>query len=142
MLCNTIMTRKIETLTHDQTVHSAAETMRTTEVGFLPVCDETGVVVGTLTDRDIAVRIVAAQRSSDTAVRDVMSASVISCQQSDDVHVAEELMKEHQVARIVCLDADGKLAGVIGMSDLAKREDAEHLSATLHDVKHNGASLS
>jgi CBS domain-containing protein len=136
------MSRKLETLSHDESVHSAAETMRVSEVGFLPVCDETGAVIGTLTDRDIAIRIVAAQRSSDTAVRDVMSPNVVACKQNDDVRVAEGLMKDHQVARIVCLDDAGKLAGIIGMSDLAKREDAEHLSATLHDVKQNEASLS
>lgn len=140
MLCNVVMSRKCETLAHDQTVHSAAETMRVAEVGFMPVCDETGVVIGALTDRDIVVRIVAAQRSSDTAVRDIMSAEVISCQQTDDVQVAEELMKSKQVSRIVCLDAHGKLAGIIGMGDLAQREDAAHMSATLHDVKRDTAA--
>lgn len=140
MLCNAIMSRKLQTLSHDQSVHSAAETMRTSNVGFLPVCDAEHRVIGTLTDRDIVVRIVAAKRSSDTAVRDVMSADIVACKPQDDVAVAEAMMKDHQIARVIVIDDSNKLVGVIGMADLAQREDAEHLSATLHDVKRDATA--
>src|SRR3546814_7540076 len=71
------MTSRVETVSPDQPISKAAQTMLSTDAGSMPVC-EGGRVVGMLTDRDIAVRGVAKGLGSDTAVRDVMSSDIRS----------------------------------------------------------------
>jgi CBS domain-containing protein len=141
MQCNEVMSREVEVLGIDQPVHMAAAIMRDTDVGFLPVCDSERKVVGTLTDRDIAVRLVAAQRNSDTPVRDIMSSEVISVRPENDLHEAEGLMRQNQVSRLVCVDASGTLVGVLGMADLARRDDASHVQQTVKSVKSDAGTF-
>jgi CBS domain-containing protein len=142
MQCKDIMTRDIEVLGIDQPVHMAAAIMRDSDVGFLPVCDTDRRVVGTLTDRDITTRLVAAQRNSDTPVRDIMSPDVVSCGPTHELHAAEALMQQHHVSRLVCVNDDGILMGVVSVADLARRDDSEHVGATMQQIKSSGADLS
>jgi CBS domain-containing protein len=138
MRCSEIMKRDIECASPDDTVESAAETMRAQNVGFVPICDEDDQVLGTLTDRDIAIRLVAEHKSSDTAVREIMTADCVACRPEDDVATAAGAMAEHQKSRIMCLDDDGRLVGVISLSDIAQRGD-DSASATLRQVAHREA---
>ncbi len=108
-------------------VHEAAAAMRDRDVGFLPICDETRVVVGTLTDRDIVVRALAVGRAGDeTRVSDVMTPEVVACHPEDELAVAEQLMIRFQKSRIVCVDGDRRVVGVISLSDIAKVEPHGH----------------
>lgn len=122
MLCEEIMKKKVESVGQDEAVLVAADKMRKANVGFLPVCDDDGNVVGTLTDRDIAIRLVAENLPAKTLVRNVMTNDVVACRPNDDVHYCEELMATKQVSRIVCCDERGKLQGVISLSDIAEWE--------------------
>jgi len=120
--CLEIMKRDIECLAPHASVQSAAATMRDRNVGFLPVCDDSDEVLGTVTDRDIAIRVVAEQLSPQTtAVEEVMSPEVIACQPEDDIEQAQELMAQYRKSRIMCIDSDGRLVGVISLSDIADR---------------------
>lgn len=124
MLCEEIMhTDKLETITLDDAVMKAADTMRRRNVGFLPVVDPAGKVVGTVTDRDIALRLVAEDMPARTKVRFVMTNEVIACRPSDDLNYAKELMAQHQKSRIMCTDGHGQLAGIISLADLAQWGD-------------------
>lgn len=131
MRCSEIMKADVECLRRDETIRKAAERMRDLNIGFLPICDENGNVLGTLTDRDIAVRAVAGGMELDTQVLDVMSNEVVACDPSDDVDRAAELMSERRKSRIMCIDEEGHLAGVISLSDIAQQQDA---GKTLRDV--------
>src|SRR5215207_9660507 len=106
MQCEQIMQREVESCSPDATVAEAARKMRDNDIGFLPVCDESGRVVGALTDRDIAIRCVA-EGLVTAEVRDVMTEHVICCLPSDDIERAEELMEQQRVSRIICCDDDG-----------------------------------
>jgi CBS domain-containing protein len=121
MRCQDIMKRTIQIASPDDSVQSAATRMREQNVGFLPVCDSSRKVVGTLTDRDIALRVLADARPASTRVSDVMTREVIACRPEDDVERAEELMGSNQKSRIMCLDDANHLMGVISLSDLAQR---------------------
>lgn len=120
--CREIMKRDIECLSPREPAQAAAERMRDRNIGFLPVCDDGMLVLGTVTDRDIALRIVADLLSPGTPVEQVMTREVVACYPEDDIELARELMAEHRKSRIMCLDDDGALLGVISLSDIAKLE--------------------
>lgn len=134
MLCEEIMKDDIECVSPRDTVEDAAVTMRDQNVGFLPVCDQSGKVLGTITDRDIAIRLVAAKKSGTSAIEEVMTREVISCSPKDDVARAQELMAENHKSRIMCLDSGGKLVGVISLSDIAQSEESGSAAATLRQI--------
>jgi CBS-domain-containing membrane protein len=119
--CQQIMKRDIACLAPGASVQSAAATMRDQNIGFLPVCDDGDEVLGTVTDRDIAIRAVAENLSPQTAVEDVMTPEVIACRPEDDIEQAQQLMARHHKSRIMCIDRNGHLVGVISLSDLADR---------------------
>jgi CBS domain-containing protein len=134
MLCEDIMKREVECAQASETVQVAAGKMRDGNVGFLPVCDENGKVIGTLTDRDITVRMVAEGLGPQTAVRDLMTPELVCCRPSDDLVIAERLMGERQKSRIVCTDRNGNLVGVISLSDIAQEEADAQLADTVRQV--------
>jgi CBS domain-containing protein len=122
MRCSELMKTDVEHCLDTASIASAAMAMRDRRVGFLPVCDAAGIVVGTITDRDIVLRVLAPVRSSeDSIVADAMTRELIACSPNDDVGVAEGLMVRFRKSRIVCTDAQGRIAGVISLSDIAKK---------------------
>jgi CBS domain-containing protein len=130
-----VMKREVQLVTPDDTVHRAAELMMLANVGFLPVCDRERNVVGTVTDRDIVVRAVANGLSLSTCrVGDVMTRQVVACHPDDELTLAERLMGQRQISRMVIIDDNGKLAGVISLSDVAEHEPARRAARTLRAV--------
>jgi CBS domain-containing protein len=126
MLCETLMKSSVECVTPDESVVSAARLMRDGNFGFLPVCEEySGRVLGAITDRDIALRLVAERRPLWTRVEDVMTRDVIACSPEDELEAAEELMAENQVSRIMCIDDDEQVVGVISLSDIAQLDGSQ-----------------
>jgi len=105
-----------------ETAQAAARKMRDLNVGFLPVCEPDGVVVGTITDRDLAIRLVAEDLSASEPVGDLMTEEVVGCNPTDDVSIAEKLMAQCQKSRLLVIGEDGKLAGVISLSDIAQAD--------------------
>lgn len=135
MRCEQIMKTNIEHLSPSDTVQTAAQKMRDREIGFLPVCDEQGHVLGVLTDRDITIRMVAEdERASNVKVDSIMSKELVACQKEHSLRDAQKLMIENQKSRICCIDDDGKLVGVISLSDIAQHEEPGHASETLKHV--------
>jgi CBS domain-containing protein len=124
----------VESVSQDTTVQTAARQMREANIGFLPVCAETGRAIGTLTDRDLALRVVAEGREPNTPVGDVMTPDVVSCAPDDNLDVAEDLMAEHQVSRIICVGDDGEPLGVISLSDLAQVDTTGNVQTTLNQI--------
>ena len=128
-----IMTRSVAVVQQDDSLQNAAQKMKTLNVGSLPVCDG-DAMVGVVTDRDIAVRGVAAGMvPQESRVSDVMTADVHWCSESDGVEQAMELMGEAQVRRLAVLDENRKIVGVISLGDLATRQSA-HTDATLREI--------
>ena len=134
MLCSELMKSAVECVSPTDTAEIAAKRMRDHNVGFLPVCDDELHVIGTLTDRDLAIRLVAEQRPPTTPASQLMTTDVVSCLATDDLARAEELMGLFRVARIVCTDGDGTLLGIISLSDVAEHESATRAGLTLKDV--------
>jgi len=120
MLSEDIMKTDVESVSPADTIQEAASKMRDDNVGFLPVCDESRQVLGTITDRDIAVRAVAEAQPATTPVEDIMTGEVVACSPKDTIDTALQLMAENHKSRIMCLDDEGRLIGVISLSDIAQ----------------------
>jgi CBS domain-containing protein len=123
-----IMTHGVEVIHPDATLQQAAQQMRGLDVGPLPVCDGERLV-GMLTDRDITVRATAEGRDPKTAkVQDVMTCEAIYAFEDQDVTEAARLMKEHQIRRLVVLNRDKQLVGIVSLGDLAVHTDNRRLA--------------
>ena len=135
MRCMDVMKKDLFIVGPDDTVQVAAERMRNTNVGFLPVTGKDGRVIGTLTDRDIAIRVAAADRlASSCLVGEVMTSEVVSCRATDDLTKAEELMAEHLKSRMLVTNDEGHLQGVLSLSDIAQFEWARRTGATIREI--------
>lgn len=109
--------------------------MRDAQTGFLPVCDGQGKVVGVVTDRDITVRASAEKLPVDrTPVDRIMTRSIIACSEGDPLSRVGELMTQHQRSRVVVTDSDGRLLGVLSLTDLAQYEEPLHLARILRQI--------
>jgi CBS domain-containing protein len=134
MRCNDIMKRDVKCLSEGDTVHTAARAMADNNIGFMPVVDDGGKVVGTVTDRDLAIRVLAANLTSATQVSEVMTREVVSCDADDDLVDAEKCMADHRKSRMLIVDGDGKPIGVISLSDIAQFEKSARAADTLRKV--------
>lgn len=135
MRCEEIMKKPVECIRPDETVQTAARRMRDAEIGFIPICDESGRVLGTITDRDIVIRCSADDKSvSQVKIKEVMTKEAIACRATDDLSRAEELMGQHHKSRILVTDGGGKLVGVISLSDIAEREVADRVAKIMREV--------
>ena len=123
----------IRCATAQMTVTQAAALMRDEQIGFLPICDEWWNVIGTLTDRDIAIRVVADDHAANQPLERFMSHGAVTCRSGDDLSAAQDLMGEMRVSRIVCVSENGRLEGVISLSDIAQHQ-ADAGAQTLREV--------
>jgi CBS domain-containing protein len=113
------MTKGVEVVRPAETLQEAARKMKLLDIGPLPVCDG-DKVVGMLTDRDITIRVTAEGLDpKHTKVRDIMSKDVITVQDDQDVQQAAELMQARKVRRVLVLNRDKRLAGIVSLADLA-----------------------
>jgi CBS domain-containing protein len=118
-----VMTSNPCTIDADKPVSYAAKMMRDEDVGLAPVV-EGDRLVGTLTDRDIAIRVVAEGRDPDsTKTKDVASKDVVSVDPQQDLEEALRLMSEHQVRRLPVVEEDGRVVGVVAQADVARLAD-------------------
>jgi CBS domain-containing protein len=120
---STLMTRDVRCLTPDDSVVLAAQTMAALDVGVIPICDGERLI-GIVTDRDIVLRGVAAERPlAQTPLRDIMSAQVRCAHIDDPVEQVLDAMTQAKVRRMPVVDAEEHLVGVVGLGDLAVRHD-------------------
>ena len=122
MKLSEIMTREVEIIQPDDTLHTAAQKMRDRDIGFLPVCDGESLM-GVLSDRDITIRALANGMDINVMLgRDLMTTPAIYCFDDQDVTEAAKIMEENQIRRLVVLNRDDKrLVGVISLGDLARK---------------------
>lgn len=123
-----VMTQDIQDIPPGATLKQAAQTMRSLDVGALPVC-ENNKVIGMITDRDIATRAVAEGRDPGEAqVRDAMTGELIFCYEDDTVENAAAIMEEKQIRRLPVMDRNQRLCGIVSLGDLATRNRDDRLS--------------
>jgi CBS domain-containing protein len=117
-----VMTETLRTIDADESVAYAAKMMRDEDVGLAPIV-EGERLVGTLTDRDIAVRVVAEGRDPEaTKAREVASTDIVTVEPTQDLDEALRLMAQHQVRRIPVVENGGRLVGIVAQADVARRQ--------------------
>jgi CBS domain-containing protein len=120
MRARDIMTRDPQCCRREDTARRAAEIMRDKDCGVIPVVDDARRVVGIVTDRDLAVRVIAAGKGADIRLNEVMTTGAQCCSADDDLRDVEHKMAELQVRRIPICDAGGRVLGIISQADIAR----------------------
>ena len=122
----------------EQTIREAARTMAEIDAGALPV-GENDRLIGMITDRDIAVRAVAAGQPPDTKIRAVMSKEVLYCFEDEDLDRVAKNMGDIKVRRLPVLNRDKRLVGILSIGDLIHRDSKTGGKAIAHISEHGGA---
>ena len=121
-----IMTQDPACCSSRDTLEKAAHLMEEFDCGCIPVVEdgEDNVVIGVITDRDIAVRAVGHGLKGDTPVAEVMTEEVCCCSADADLGTVEQLMADRQIRRIVVVDDGGCCVGMVAQADLARAAES------------------
>ena len=133
------MTADPQVVTPNDTVARAAEIMRDTNVGIVPVVEDVTSLRlrGVITDRDIAIRHVAERHTDDCRVASHMSLGVATAAPDEDVNTVMARMRTEQVRRIPVVEDGERLVGIIAQADLATElgpRDPERVELTLEQI--------
>jgi len=129
-----IMTSNPSTVEADKTVVDAARIMKQEDAGVVPVT-ENGRLTGMVTDRDIAIRVVAEGKDpQSTSVREVASKDLVTVDPEQDLDEALRLMAKHQVRRLPVVEEDGRLVGVVAQADVARQGDDTQTGKVVQEI--------
>ena len=129
-----LMTENPRSISGEQPVTEAAQIMRDEDAGLVPVV-EGDRLVGTLTDRDIAIRVVAEGKDpQSTTVREVASTDLVTVDPQQELSEALRLMAQHQVRRLPVVEEDGRLVGIVAQADVAKHADEERVGEVFEQI--------
>jgi CBS domain-containing protein len=128
-----IMTTNVECVSPETNAVKLSQKMKTLDVGFIAIC-ENDRLVGTVTDRDIVVRGIASGRDLNTCTgRDIMTQDVFWCFEDDDVKDVAQKMSDKEVRRMLILNEEKSLVGVVSLGDISKVEEKQS-GKTLKDI--------
>ena len=125
--CSDVMTRNPVCAQPEDTVASVARLMKENDIGPVPIVENNNSkrLIGIVTDRDLAIKVVAAGRDPQTLpVKEVMTTKVITCRADDNIETALDAMSNQQLRRIPVVDDDKMLVGIIAQADIATRMNA------------------
>ena len=129
-----LMTPNPRTIDQNKPVSDAAKMMRDEDVGLAPIVDGDRLV-GTVTDRDIAIRIVAEGKDpATTKVIEIASRELITIDPQQDLNEAMKLMARHQVRRLPVVEEDGKLIGVVAQADIAEHASGKKTGEVVEQI--------
>ena len=132
--CSEVMTKDPVCCLPNDSVAKVAELMKNENIGSIPVIEsqQTQKLVGIVTDRDLALKIVSEGRDAkSTNVEAVMTRKVVTCFAGDDLQKALNVMAGHQLRRIPVVDNDNKIVGIIAQADVATRVDQPEKTAEM-----------
>lgn len=132
--CSEVMTRNPVTALPTDTADHVAQLMQRQDIGPIPVVEnqQTKKLVGIVTDRDLAMKVVAEGRDPKrTWVEEVMTRQVVTCHADEDLQKALHAMSANQVRRIPVVDHRGAIVGIIAQADVATRADVPEKTAEI-----------
>ena len=127
-----VMTPGPETIQADRPAAEAAKLMKEADAGMIPVVDN-GNLLGTVTDRDIAIRLVAEGKDPQTPVREIATTDPITVEPDRDLDEALQLMAKHQVRRLPVVES-GRLVGVLAQADVAREGNEKEVGHTVEEI--------
>jgi len=129
-----VMTSNPCTIDAGKSVAYAAKMMKDEDVGLAPIV-EGDKLVGMLTDRDIAIRVVAEGRNPEqVTVEEVASKQVVTIDPQQDLAEALRIMAKHQVRRLPVIEEDGRLVGVVAQADIAREGDDSQTGELVQEI--------
>lgn len=129
-----IMSKKPEFLPPTATLTEAARKMVQLDCGFLPI-GENDRLIGALTDRDIIIRALANGKDPNkTTIKEVMSDGIQFCLDTDDLNKVAKQMEELQIRRLVVLNKDKRMVGIVALGDLATKSKNPMLCGEIADA--------
>ncbi len=129
-----LMTSNPKTIESSATVVDAAKLMRDEDTGIIPIV-EADRLVGTITDRDIAIRVVAEGKDPQTTtVGEIASRDLVTVDPQQDLDEALRLMAQHQVRRLPVVEEDGKLVGILAQADIAREATPEQTGRVVEEI--------
>jgi CBS domain-containing protein len=129
-----IMTANPSTIESNQSVVEAARVMKQEDAGVVPVT-ENGRLTGMVTDRDIAIRVVAeAKDPASTKVGEIASTDLVTVDPQQDLDEALRLMAQHKVRRLAVVEEDGRLVGVLAQADVAREGDDTQTGQVVQEI--------
>jgi CBS domain-containing protein len=138
-----VMTASPQMCSPDSSLMDVACAMRDHDTGFIPVCDGDRIT-GVITDRDIVVRAICQGLDSRQAkARDFLTTDICWVRQDQDVRDAISLMEERQIRRMLVMDENKRLCGVVSLGDLAEVQDTQSMAEeVLQEVSKSEKTLS
>ena len=112
------MTADPTTVEPSTSAQEAARIMKSEDVGSLPIVEDR--LVGVITDRDLAIRVLAEGAAADTPVGEIASRDLVTIDPEQSLEEAARLMAEHQIRRLPVVEEDGKLVGILAQADVAQ----------------------
>jgi len=129
-----LMTVRPRTVKTGDSIVDAAKLMKGEDAGIAPIVDGDRLV-GVVTDRDIAVRVVAEGRDPQTTkVEEIASANLVTIDPQQELDEALRLMAHHQVRRLPVVEEDGRLVGILAQADVARHAEAERTGEVLEQI--------
>lgn len=129
-----LMTVKPRTVKAGDSIVDAAKLMKGEDTGVAPIVDG-DKLVGVITDRDIAVRVVAEGRDPEsTKVDEIASQNLVTIDPQQDLDEALRLMAQHHVRRLPVVEEDGKLVGIIAQADVARHADSSRTGEVVEEI--------
>jgi len=129
-----LMTKDPRTIRPDATAVDAARLMRDEDAGVAPIAEDDRLV-GVVTDRDIAIRVVVeAKYPGSTKVTEIASQNVVTIDPQQDLDEALRLMANHQVRRLPVVEEDGKLVGILAQADVARHAEPARTGKVVEEI--------
>lgn len=127
MLIRDVMSRKPEFMSSTTSLKKAAAEMQKLDCGFIPIGDNDRLI-GVITDRDMAIRGVASGKDPDkTTVKEIMTDKVLYCFEDDDVKKAADSMSKQQIRRLIVLNKEKRMTGIVSLGDIARKCSDENM---------------
>jgi CBS domain-containing protein len=132
--CSEVMTKNPTCCLPNDMVSKVAQLMKSKDIGPVPIIEneQTKKLVGVVTDRDLALKIVAEGRDpKSTKAEEVMTRKVVTCHAEDDLQKALDEMSGHKLRRIPVVDSNNRIVGIIAQADVATRVDQPEKTAAV-----------
>jgi CBS domain-containing protein len=130
-----LMTSNPRSLESGSSVMEAARVMRDEDTGIVPIADGDHRLLGTVTDRDIVIRVVAdGKEPESTTVGEIASRELVTVDPQQNLDEALRLMARHQVRRLPVVEEDGRLVGIVSQADVAKHASSQQTGDVVEEI--------
>lgn len=127
------MTSDVTTIEPSTSAREAARLLKSEDVGSLPIV-EGDRLVGIVTDRDLALRVLGEGKDAETPVSEIASKDLVTIDPEQSLEEAARLMAEHQLRRLPVCEEDGRLVGILAQADIARAGHDSLTGATVEEI--------